>query len=134
MSNRLRTEIQEEQAEQELTVEEQSEVETPERLFRNFLALRKISTESATKALPFIFYVALLGMIYIGNRHLSENTIRDIDKLTKEVKELSWDYKTTKADFAFKSTLSEVAKRTDTLGLHQPVEPPQKLTDEEVQP
>jgi hypothetical protein len=35
-------------------------------------------------------------MVYIGNRHLAENNMRDIDKITKEVKELSWDYKSTK--------------------------------------
>ncbi|WP_462266262.1 FtsL-like putative cell division protein [Mucilaginibacter sp.] len=133
MSNRLRTEIQEEEAEKELIVEEKPRPVAPENFFTNLLAKGVITTETATKALPFIFFVALLGMIYIGNRHLAENNLRDIDKLSKEVKELSWDYKTTKAEFAFRSTLSEVAKRADTLGLKQPVEPPQKLTAEGVQ-
>jgi hypothetical protein len=131
MSNRLRTEIQEEEAEKELVIEEKPRVVAPENFFTHLLNRRSISTEAATKALPFIFYLALLGMIYIGNRHLAEGNLREIDKLTKEVKELSWDYKSTKADFAFKSTLTEVAKRTDTLGIHQPVEPPQKLEDQE---
>ncbi len=58
---------------------------------------------------------------------MAENNIRDIDKLSKQVKELSWDYKTTKAELAFKSTLSEVEKKTDTLGLKTSVEPPQKI-------
>ncbi|RYY22235.1 MAG: hypothetical protein EOP41_07405 [Sphingobacteriaceae bacterium] len=83
--------------------------------------------------LPFIFFIAFLAMVYIANRHMAENTVRDIDKLSKQVKELSWDYKTTKADLAFKSTLTEVEKRTDTLGLKTSVEPPQKImvtTDE----
>ncbi len=135
MSNRLRTEIEAEETEKEPVVKAKPKADTAENFFVNLLHKRAISTESATKALPFIFYMALLGMIYIGNRHLSEKNIRDIDKLTKEVKELSWDYKTTKADYAFKSTQTEVAKRADTLGIHQPVAPPQKLTDDgEVQP
>jgi len=70
-------------------------------------------------------------MVYIGNRHLAEKTIRDIDKITKEVKELSWDFKTTKADLAFKSTLTEVARRADTLGVKESLQPPQKITVEE---
>ena len=90
-----------------------------------------ITTDDATKALPFVLYVALLGMIYIGNRHLAEKNIRDIDKLTKEVKELSWDYKSTKADLAFKSTLTEVEKRADTLGIKTSMQPPQKITVKE---
>jgi hypothetical protein len=70
-------------------------------------------------------------MIYIGNMHLAEKTIRDIDNITKEVKERGWDYKTAKAEMAFKSTLTEVAKRADTLGVRQSVEPPQKITVKE---
>jgi hypothetical protein len=66
-------------------------------------------------------------MVYIGNKHLAEKNVRSIDKLTREVKELSWDYKTLKADLMLKSTQSEVAKQVDTLGLKELVEPPQKI-------
>ncbi|QJD97375.1 hypothetical protein HH214_16620 [Mucilaginibacter robiniae] len=131
MSNRLRTEIQDEEAEKELLVEENPISENPENFLQLLLSKGLISTERVTQALPFIFFMALLGMIYIGNRHLAEDNLRDIDKLSKEVKELSWDYKTTKADLAYKSTLTEVAKRVDTLGIIEPIEPPQKLVDTE---
>jgi hypothetical protein len=132
MSNRLRTEIQEEEAEKELLVEERPVPENPENFVTNILNKGFVSTDAVTKALPFVFYLAFLCMVYIGNRHVAENNIRDIDKMSKEVKELSWDFKTTKADMAYKSTLTEVAKRVDTLGIAEPVEPPQKLTDAEV--
>jgi hypothetical protein len=128
MTNRLRTEIQEEEAENEAVIEESPKKEIPENWFITFLSNGVISTETATGALPFILFLACLGMIYIGNMHIAENTIRDIDKLSKEVKELSWDYKTTKAELAFKSTLNEVTKLADTLGLKEPVAPPQKIT------
>lgn len=130
MSNRLRAEILEEQElEKELIVEEKPTAgKIPDNFFTLFLKKGVVSTEAATRMLPFIFFVAFLAMIYIANRHMAENNIRDIDKLSKQVKELSWDYKTTKAELAYKSTLSEVAKKTDTLGLKTSVEPPQKLT------
>lgn len=133
MTNRLRTEIQEEELEeQKLIVEEKpSKKEIPDNFFTQFLRNGVITTDTATSALPFIFYVAFLGMLYIGNRHLSENNIRDIDKISKEVKELSWEYKSSKADLAFKSTLTEVAKRADTLGIKEPTQPPQKITVKE---
>jgi hypothetical protein len=130
--NRLRTEIQEEEeVEQDLIVEEKTAREIPDNFFTQLFTRGFLSTEKATSALPFILYIALLGMIYIGNMHLAERAIRDIDDLSKEVKERGWDYKTAKADMAFKSTLTEVAKRADTLGVRQSVEPPQKITVKE---
>lgn len=131
MTNRLRTEIQDDEAEGNLIVEEKPAKEIPDNFFTQLFSRGFISTEKATSALPFIMYLALLGMIYIGNMHLAEKTIRDIDNITKEVKERGWDYKTAKAEMAFKSTLTEVAKRADTLGVRQSVEPPQKITVKE---
>jgi hypothetical protein len=132
MTNRLRTDIQEEEeAERELIVEEKAPKEFTENFFTQLFTNGFVSTESATRALPFIIYVAFLGMVYIANRHLTEKNLRQIDKLTKEVKELNWDYKSTKADLAYKSTLTEVAKRVDTLGIKESVEPPQKLIIED---
>ena len=133
MTNRLRTEIQDEEelAEKKLIVEEKPVKEIPDNFLTQFLAKGVITTDDATRALPFILYVAFLGMLYIGNRHMSENNLRDIDKISKEVKELSWEYKSTKADLAYKSTLTEVAKRVDTLGIKEPEQPPQKITVKE---
>ena len=131
MTNRLRAEIPDEELEKELVVEEKPAKEISENaLWRLFK--RRVNSEKATDALPFVLFLVLLGMIYIGNMHLAEKNIRNIDKLNKEVKELTWDYKTTKADLAFKSTLSEVAKRVDTLGIKQSLEPPQRLKAQEV--
>ncbi|WP_428328772.1 FtsL-like putative cell division protein [Mucilaginibacter sp.] len=132
MTNRLRTQIEEEEAEKKLVVEEKPVKEFPDNFLTQFLTKGILNAEAATKALPFMLFVALLGMIYIANRHLAERNIRDIDKISKEVKELSWDYKNTKAELAFKSTLTEVAKRTDTLGIKESLQPPQKLMAGEV--
>ncbi|MBD1387641.1 hypothetical protein IDJ75_20315 [Mucilaginibacter rigui] len=133
MTNRLRTEIQEEELEEQKLIVEEKPVkkDLPDNFFTQFLRNGVVTTDAATSALPFIFYVAFLGMLYIGNRHLSENNIRDIDKISKEVKELSWEYKSSKADLAFKSTLTEVAKRVDTLGIKEANQPPQKITVKE---
>ena len=128
MNNRLRAEIQEEEeADKKLIVEVKPVKEIPDNFLTQFFTKGFVTAEEATRALPFVLYVALLGMIYIGNRHLAESNIRDIDKYTKQVKELSWGYKSSKADLAFKSTLSEVAKRADTLGIKESLQPPQKI-------
>jgi hypothetical protein len=133
MTNRLRTQIEEEEereAEKKLIVEEKIVKEFPDNFVLQFFK-NILNAERATQALPFILFLAFLGMIYIANRHLAEKNIRDIDKIGKQVKELSWDYKTTKAELAFKSTLTEVAKRADTLGIKESLQPPQKVTVKE---
>jgi hypothetical protein len=133
MTNKLRTQIEEEEVEKKLIVEEKKrDADFPDNFFTQFISKGIINAETATRALPFVLFLALLGMIYIANRHLAEKNIRDIDKITKEVKELSWDYKTAKADLAYKSTLTQVAKRADTLGVKESMQPPQKITAEEV--
>ncbi|HTE01332.1 MAG TPA: FtsL-like putative cell division protein [Mucilaginibacter sp.] len=131
MTNRLRTEVQEEEAEKELIVEEKPAKEISEGALWQ-LFTKNFNAEKATGALPFVLFIAFLGMIYIGNMHLAEKNIRDIEKISKEVRELSWDYKTAKAELAYKSTLTEVAKRVDTLGIKESIEPPQRLTAQEV--
>lgn len=132
--NRLLTDIEEEElvAEPEtVVVEKPVKRISNDNVFKVFFRKGFISSEDATRAMPFILYLAFLGMIYIANRHITEKNIRDIDKISKEVKELSWDYKSTKADLAFKSTLTEVAKRADTLGVKVSTDPPQKLVVKE---
>ena len=129
MTNRLRTEIQEEEVEPQLIVEEKTVKEIPDNFLTQFLSKGFVTAEEATRALPFVLYVAFLCMMYIANRHLAEKNIRDIDKISKEVKELGWDYKVTKADLAYKSTLTEVAKRVDTLGVRESIQPAQKIVE-----
>ncbi|WP_423149054.1 FtsL-like putative cell division protein [Rubrolithibacter danxiaensis] len=127
MTNRFKELIEEEEIEKEVQPRKEEKAEVPKNFFTLLFTEGVMSKEAATEMLPFIIYLAFLGMIYIGNRHFAEKNIRDIDKLSKEVKELSWDYKTLKADLMLKSTQTEVAKQVDTLGLKEPVEPPKKI-------
>ena len=128
MTNRLKTPLEEpEELVEEQQEEEVEKVSSPG-FFTMLFTKGVVSKETATDALPFIVFFAFLGMIYIGNRHNAENNIRKIDKLNKEVKELSWDFKTLKADLMFKSKQTEVVKRVDSvLGLKVPVQPPIKI-------
>ncbi|WP_207428583.1 FtsL-like putative cell division protein [Pedobacter sp. SYSU D00535] len=127
MSNRFRAQVLEEEEQQEAQPELKEKAELPKNFFTTFLTEGVVTKEAATEMMPFIIFLAMLGMVYIANRHFAEKNIRQIDKLNKEVKELSWDYKTLKADLMLKSTQTEVANQVDTLGLFEPVEPPNKI-------
>ena len=108
--------------------EENDKAELPKNFFTLMLADGIISKQAATDMLPFIVFIALLAILYIGNHHHVESSIRKIDKLNKEVDELSWDYKTLKAELMLKSTQTEVSKKVDSLGLIEPVNPPRVIT------
>ncbi|HET8829436.1 MAG TPA: FtsL-like putative cell division protein [Pelobium sp.] len=129
MSNRLKSEIEAEKklAEPKVVEEKEKPVEVPN-VISIWLSKKAFSKEAATNALPFLLFLSLLGMIYIGNRHNAENNIRKIDGLSKEVKELSWDFKTLKSDLMFQSRQTQVIKKVDSLlGLKVSVKPPIKL-------
>lgn len=111
---------------QKKTLPKEEKLHTPSFLSK-FFHDGIITKEAATDALPFLCFLAFLGMIYIGNSHFAVNNIRRIDKLNKEVKELRWEYKSLKADLMFKSKLTEVAKKVDTLGIKELIEPPKKI-------
>ncbi|MEE1945110.1 FtsL-like putative cell division protein [Pedobacter sp. KR3-3] len=95
--------------------------------FRKLFTEGVVSKEAATDMLPFLIFLCVLVMVYIANSHMAVKNVRNIDKLSKEVKELSWEYKSLKADLMFKSKLTEVAKKVDTLGIKELIEPPKKI-------
>lgn len=132
--NRFREKIEEQEDEvfQEPTLkakeEPKKEENAPKEDFLKFFFKEgAVSKEAATDVLPFIVFLAFLCMIYIANSHFAVNNVRNIDKLGKEVKELSWEYKSLKANLMFKSKLTEVAKQVDTLGIKELTEPPKKI-------
>lgn len=135
MSNRFREHLDEEpELEEEIEIKvkskprsAQKEPEGSKAFFKKLFTEGVVSKESATEMLPFLIFLSVLCMLYIANSHMAIKNIRNIDKLNKEVKELSWEYKSLKADLMFKSKLTEVAKKVDTLGIKELTEPPKKI-------
>jgi len=132
MNNQFREEIEEEEELPEepvikLKPKKEKDTDHASVFFRKLFTEGVVSKESATAMMPFLVFLSLLTMLYIANSHMAVKNIRDIDKLNKEVKELSWEYKSLKADLMFKSKLTEVAKKVDTLGIKELTEPPKKI-------
>jgi cell division protein FtsL len=133
MNNQFRKRIEEQ--DEELQTKE--ELEIPDTtlkedgpttaFFRKLFTEGVVSKESASDMLPFLIFLCVLIMIYIANSHMAVKNIRKIDQLNKEVKELNWEYKSLKAELMFKSKLTEVANKVDTLGLKELIAPPKKI-------
>jgi hypothetical protein len=81
--------------------------------------------------LPKIFFVMVLALIYIGNTHYAEQTVRKINLIQVEVEDLRADYTTLKADLMFGSKQSEVARKVKPFGLKESLIPPYKVVVEE---
>jgi hypothetical protein len=79
---------------------------------------------------PKILFVMILGLLYIGNTHHAEKTVRKINNIQAEVEDLRADYTTLKSDLMFSSKQSEVAKRVRAYGLKESLTPPYKVVVE----
>ncbi|MFZ6009134.1 MAG: FtsL-like putative cell division protein [Bacteroidota bacterium] len=81
--------------------------------------------------LPKILFVMVLGLLYIGNTHYAEKTVRRINDIQAEVEDLRADYTTLKSDLMFSSKQSEVARKVKAYGLKESLTPPYKIVVEE---
>ncbi len=76
---------------------------------------------------PYVLYIAFIGVLYIGNTHYADRISRNYDSLKKEVEDLRADYTTIKADYMFESKQSEVERKVARMGLEEGVVPPYKI-------
>lgn len=96
---------------------------------KSFIGGTILTDERITRQLPFILFLAFLGIMLITNRNWSERTIREIEVLQGELDELRSESITMSAKLMDASRPSEVAKKVKEaeIGLQEPVRPPQKL-------
>ena len=79
--------------------------------------------------ISFFLFLAVLAVIYIYNGHYADKTARNINRVTKELKELQYEYKTLKSEVMFRSKQSELARAVESFGLKELVAPPMLLRD-----
>lgn len=84
----------------------------------------------AIKILPYLIFLAIIGVAYIANRHYTERVVRKVTKLRKEVEELRVDYITREARYIQKSTHRNVTQRAKKLGLNEGKDAPTLLKKE----
>ena len=86
-----------------------------------------LSSDKTLKHLPFILFLALGAIFYIANGYYADDKIRQVNKISNQLKELRSEYISTKSDLMFASKQSEVAKSAESMGLKEPVVPPTKI-------
>jgi len=86
-----------------------------------------LSNQSVVKHVPFILFLSVIAILYIANGYWADDKVRQVNKITSNLKELRSEYISTKSDLMFVSKQSEVAKSAEKLGLKEPIAPPMKI-------
>ncbi len=81
------------------------------------------------KNVPFFLFLSALAVVYIYNGHHAEKAIKDINKTTRELKDLQYEYKMVRSEWMFLTKQSEVIKAVEPSGIKALLEPPVELED-----
>lgn len=85
--------------------------------------------ENMIGQLPYVLFLTMLGVIYIGNRFHAEKMVRQINDIKIEVSNLRSEQITITSELMNISRPSEVVSLVESkgLGLKESLEPPKKL-------
>lgn len=75
----------------------------------------------------YVFFLAAIALIYIGNSYYAEDMSRKIDDLNRELKELHYEYISAKSELMQQTKQSTIATRLNKSGLKESVEPVRKI-------
>ncbi|MBL7917863.1 MAG: hypothetical protein JNM96_05670 [Bacteroidia bacterium] len=86
-----------------------------------------LANEKNFRHVPFILFLACTAIVYIAYGYYADDTIRDVNKISNNLKELRSEFIYTKSELMFASKQSEVAKAVESIGLKEPTTPPLKI-------
>jgi hypothetical protein len=97
--------------------------------FKDFIDGSVLTRDFVIRQLPYIIFLAVMAIVYIGNRYHAEKLVRRSGALQAELKELRSEAITVSAELMDMSRQSEVLKllRKNNLNLVESLEPPRKI-------
>lgn len=78
--------------------------------------------------IPYLLFLGVLAVIYIGNGHFADNTIRNTGRAIKNLRKLQYEHKAIQAEVVYRSRAGELARVVEPLGLSIHADPPVALT------
>ena len=79
------------------------------------------------RALPFILFLMFLGILYITNIFQVERTKRQLDDLDEQLRELRYEYISSRSKLMYDSKPSEISSKLRETGIKESVAPPKKI-------
>jgi len=88
---------------------------------------RILTSELFTRNVLYIFFLIFLAVIYIANNFGVQAKVRQIDTITKELKDLRDEHISIKSNLMFRTKKSEVANQLKDKGIKEATKPPYKI-------
>jgi len=99
---------------------------------RKFLKIMHVfgifNRNQVVKLMPFILFLTVLILFYIGNSYYAERTIREINNVKNDLKEKRAEFISTSSELMFRTKQSEVAKAIAPMAIKESTEPQKKIT------
>lgn len=88
-----------------------------------------LTQDTVVKHLPFLLFLAFLGLFYIANGYMAESSVREINHVQQEIKELRSEQISMKSELNNTIIESELIKITThrDMGLTESIVPPKKI-------
>ncbi len=93
------------------------------------LSGRLLTQDAVVKHLPYLLFMAFIGLIYIANGYLAEASVRKINTTQQEIKELRSEQISIKSELnntIIESELNKIIQERQ-LGLTESFDPPKKI-------
>lgn len=115
----------------EATAEEAPKKRRSSKSARKFLKFMHVfgifNHNQIVRMMPFILFLTVLLLFYIGNSYYAERTIREINSVKKELKDKRAEFISTSSELMFRTKQSEVAKSIAPMEIQESTEPQKKI-------
>lgn len=88
------------------------------------------NTSWISNNLLFFFYLAFLAVIYIAYGHWTDRTIRNINKTEAKLRDLKFEYKTSKAAVMDAGKIKNIANKAQQEGLEMSTTMPLEVVED----
>ncbi|MDO8899669.1 MAG: FtsL-like putative cell division protein, partial [Bacteroidales bacterium] len=97
------------------------------RLFLDILGGDFLAQDWARRQANYILFLAAIALVYIANSFYTEGIARKIDTISRDLKELQFEYISSKSKLMHESKQSELTRKLKQTGLKESVEPVKKI-------
>jgi len=86
-----------------------------------------LNYEWIVKNIGFFLFLSVLAVLYIANGHMADKTIRRINTINNDLKELQFKYKTLKSELMYKTEESQIVQLVEPMGLKISKDMPERI-------
>jgi len=90
--------------------------------------LKMVAPGTLYRQMPFVYFLAFLGVIYIALGHNAERKMRMIDALQDELREQRWEYMSVHSEVMHEGSRSNISQAVSGSGLETARQAPRQLT------